>query len=348
MMPFVLGLVLLVIVAGLLEAALAARGFRPSIGDSPAAWGRERLRATELGTQALILIGASRSQLDIDLGALAQATGKKPVQLAIDGSSYLPVLADLAADDRVNGIVIIEFHGGVPDPSYQDAATHYVNAWRNRQHLGATYDFTRMEGVLTDWRQAILRSYAEGAGPFQALSKRVLPPEVTPQYLVTLSSRSREADYSKVEMPAFYYRRAMHNAGIEDLPDLPDYEAADRYLKERILALPQASSTHLIESARLLGKMVSRIEARGGRVIFVMYPESGLVRAADDVRYPRAVFWDRIVPLAGGRGIYYADEPTLKDFTCPDGSHLDIRDKRRFTAALAKALLSRGWIGAGS
>jgi hypothetical protein len=286
--------------------------------------------------------------LDIDLGALAQATGKIPVQLAIDGSSYLPVLADLAADDRVNGTVIVEFHGGAPDPNYQDAATRYVNVWQHSQHLGSTYDFARMEGTLTDWRQGALRSYADGAGPLQAISKRLFPRDVTPQYLVTLPSRSREADYSKVDMPAFYFKRAMRNAGIEDLPDLPDYEAVDRYLNERIQALPQANSARLIENAILLGQMVHKIEARGGRVIFVVYPESGLVRAADDVRYPRAVFWDRVVPLVGGKGLYYADEPILKDFICPDGSHLDVRDKRRFTEALAKALESRGWINVGS
>jgi hypothetical protein len=345
-MPFGLGLVLLVIVGGLLETALDVRGFKPSVDDSPAAWGRERQRASEAGTHGLILVGASRSQLDIDLDALAQATGKRPIQLAIDGSSYLPVLADLAKDEHVKGVVIVEFRGGVPEPDYQDAATRYVNAWRHRQGLGAAYDFARMERALVDWRQGVLRSYADGASPFQALSRRVLPPEVTPQYLVTRFSRSRDADYSKVDLPALYYKRVMRNAGIENLPDMPDYAAVDRYLAERIQALPQASVAHLLTNTNLLGQMVRRIEARGGRVIFVMYPESGLVRAADDVMYPRALFWDRVVPLVGGKGLYYADEQSLREFACPDGSHLDVRDKRRFTQALVKALESRGWLNA--
>jgi hypothetical protein len=347
-MPFGAGLLFMVVVAGLLEMALAARGFRPTVGDSAAVWGRERTRASDVGAKGLILVGASRSQLDVDLDVLQRVTGKRPVQLAIDGSSFVPVLADLAGDDRVTGTVIVEFGGDVPDPAHKDAATHYVDIWRRGQRPGARYDFAWMEGSLADWRQGILRSYADGAGPFEALSKRVLPRTVTPQYLVTLPSGSREADYLKVNMPAFYFRRAMRNAGIVDVPNLPDYAAVNRYLSERIQALPQASAAHLVDNATLLGQMVTKIEARGGQVIFVNYPSSGLVRAADDVRYPRAVFWDRVVPLAGGKGLYFSDEPSLKDFVCPDGSHLDMRAKARFTEALAKALESRGWIRAGS
>ena len=347
-MPFGVGLFLLLIVAGLLEVALAARGFKPTVVDSAAVWARERTRANESGGRGLVLVGASRAQLDIDLGELAKATGKTPVQLAIDGSNFMAVLADLAADDRFTGTVIVDYQGGVPDPTYKDAASQYVDYWRHGGHSGDRYDFSSMEAALAALRQATLRGYADGAGPLAALLSRVLPPKATPQYLVTLPSRSREADYARVAMPAFYYKRVMRNAGIDDLPDLPDYPAIDRYLSDRIRAIPQASTVHLEENAILLGQMVKRLEARGGNVIFVMYPRSGLVRAADDVRYPRAVFWDRVVPLAGGKGLYFADEPSLRDFTCPDGSHLDVRDKRRFTEALAKALESRGWIHAGS
>jgi hypothetical protein len=347
-MPFGVGVLLLVIVVGLLETALALRGFKPTVVDSAAIWAGERSRANEAGAQALVLVGASRAQLDIDLPELARATGKMPVQLAIDGSNYVAVLADLAADDRFTGTVIVDYQGGVPDPGYKDAATQYVDFWRHGRQAAGRLDFSRMEAALAGWRQATLRSYADGAGPFAALTIRVLPPKATPQYLVTLPSRSREADYSKVPMPSFYFKRVMRNAGIDDIPNLPDYPAIDLYLSERIRTIPQAPVAHLEENATLLGQMVRKIEVRGGEVVFVMYPRSGLVRAADDVRYPRAVFWDHVVPLAGGKGLYFADEPSLRDFTCPDGSHLDVRDKRRFTEALAKALESRGWIRAGS
>lgn len=348
MLPFVVGMALLCLVIGALEVVLAARGFQPTVIDSPSLWSRERLRASELGSKALIMVGASRAQLDTDLGTLSAETGKDAVQLAIDGSSYLRVLADLAADDRVTGTVLVDSRTDVPGLSLQDAASSYVAYWRHEQEAGNRFDFTHAENALSSLRQGFLRSYADGAGPWTALVKRVLPAKATPQYLVTLPSRSRDADYSRVAMPGFYYQRAMRNAGIETLPPFPDIASLDRGLLERIRALPQAPADDFVENARVLAAMVRRIEDRGGRVIFVMFPRSGLVRAADDIRYPRTVFWDRMLPLVGGKGVYFADEPTLRDFTCPDGSHLDVRDKRRFTEALVEVLKSHGWIGKGS
>jgi hypothetical protein len=341
------GMLLLLCIVGL-EGALAARGFKATVMDSPALWSHERLRASEAGKKAIILVGASRAQLDTDLDVLARATGKLPVQLAIDGSSYLPVLADLAEDARVTGTILVDAQGGVPDPSYQDGATMYVSFWRSRQRAGGHVDFTSTESVLTDLRQATMRSYADATGPFASLLTRVLRPSATPQYLATLPSRSREADYTKVSMPGFYYTRVIRNAGIKNVPRLPDFQSLDKVLAERIRGLPQAPTRDLVENANLLGAIVRRIESRGGKVIFVMFPRSGLVRATDDVVFPRAVFWDRIIPLAGGKGLNFEDEPTLRTFICPDGSHLDVRDKRRFTEALVTALKERGWIGAGT
>jgi hypothetical protein len=348
MSSFGVGLLLLCLVIGGLEFALAARGFRPTVVDSAELWSHERARATELGDRALILIGASRTQLDVDLVTLARATGKVPVQLAIDGSSYVPVLADLANDPGITGTIIVDFQGGVPDPTYRDTSNVYVDYAARRRRSTVTVNFVLAESVLARLRQRTMRSYADGTGPFNALVSRVLAPRATPQYLVTLPSRERAADYSKVPMPAFYYQRAARNAGIEDVPRLPDYAALSAFLAGRIQAIPAASTTGRDRNGHLLGQWVERIESRGGSVVFVMYPRSGLVRAADDVRYPRALFWDKIVPIAGGKGIFYADIPALAGFTCPDGSHLDVRDKAAFTRALADALKTRGWIGRGT
>jgi hypothetical protein len=282
--------------------------------------------------------------LDIDLSAMADATGMVPVQLAIDGSSNLPVLKDLADDPGITGTILVDVQGGVPNPGYHGISDAYV-AYAARDRARVTqFNFSYVESMLSSVRQRLMRSYADGTEPFNALLVRVLSPTATPQYLVTLPSRERDADYSKVEMPAFYYARSARNAGIDSVPDFQDDASLDAFLTDRIQQLPVASTTGLKESGQVVAEMVRRIESRGGTVVFVMYPRSGLVRAADDVRYPRTLFWDRLVPMAGGKGIYFADVPALAGFTCPDGSHLDVRDKKRFTQALAEAIKAHGWI----
>lgn len=77
-----------------MELSLAGRGFEATALDTEALWQKHRVRAGRLGKQALILLGASRIQLDLDL--LPARSGLEPVQLTIDGSSFVPVLEGLA------------------------------------------------------------------------------------------------------------------------------------------------------------------------------------------------------------------------------------------------------------
>jgi hypothetical protein len=84
--------------------------------------------------------------------------------------------------------------------------------------------------------------------------------------------------------------------------------------------------------------MGKSIQAHGGRVLFVVFPKSGYVKQTDDRRYPRSLFWDRFATGAPGLSLHFEDVPALKAFTCPDGSHLDYRDRGRFSQALAAAL----------
>ena len=84
----------------MMEAVLSLRGFRPTAVDDEPTWILQRHRASTLGPRALILVGASRIQIGIDIDALRDVTGLEPVQLAIDGSSFTLVLKELAADRR--------------------------------------------------------------------------------------------------------------------------------------------------------------------------------------------------------------------------------------------------------
>ena len=94
-------LLLLVMFIGIVELRLGVRGFRPMRTDSEWSWVAQRARASALGERALVLVGASRMLLDIDLQVLRRETGLEPVQLAIDDSSFVPVLEDLADDPDI-------------------------------------------------------------------------------------------------------------------------------------------------------------------------------------------------------------------------------------------------------
>jgi hypothetical protein len=340
-------LVLFVLFVGYLELRLALRNIHPAVIDSETRWLQERARAGALGSRALILVGASRMQLDLDLAVLRAETGLEPVQLAIDGTSFLPVLEGLAADPDVRGTVIVEVMDHLltyrkeSERSYRWQASYE----RSRQRLPVP-DFESVEARLSQALRQRLRSYADGAQPLTSLRRRVLKSAAAQQYLVTLPDRSRLADFSKVAMPAFYFTLVMGNLH-EDVPIPPGSTLAglEQDLQRRIAALTplHEMSDIYMRTSRELAAHAAAIRARGGRVIFVMLPKSGMVRDIDARRYPREQFWDRFAASVGTDVLTYEDVPAWKDLHCPDGSHLDFRQRGAFTSSLADVLgLTRG------
>ena len=325
---------------GGLELCLAARGFRHTVQDSESLWQQGRERAGKLGENALILIGASRIQLDLDMDVLRRETGLDPVQLAIDGSSMLPILRGLAGDPAIRGTVLVDYYDStvsVPEP--QDDAAAYQHNYDERQKR--PLNGTLVEDWLTERLRRHLRSYADGMNPRQSLLRRVFSSNATPQYLVTLPDRSRIADYTRVQMPNFYLARALRNLG--DNFEYPFKTSKDngeraRELESRIAALMPKDNTVFLRVTREMRRMADAIRSRGGEVILVRFPVSGYIREADERRYPRAMFWDRFAKDVASPTLNFADVPGLREFTCPDGSHLDYRSRKAFTEALVSAL----------
>lgn len=323
-----------------MEVRLAARGFRPSVIDSEALWLQQRERASALGSHALILVGASRMQLDMDLHVLQRETGLEPVQLAIDGSPFTPILAGLARDPTIRGTVLVEFEDNVvADPDLNDQVSGWETQYERQQHQHRVPDFAMSEAYLTDFLHGMLRSYADGTRPITALLQRILNPQPTPQYLTMLPDRSMLADYSRISIPAIYYGRAIRNLG-ETVNIAPDttYAQLDAMLKKRIAALKPVDDTAYRRDSREIAAMADAIKAHGGRVIFIVFPRSGDVKDMDERRYPRKEFWDRFAAATTAPVLNFEDVPALRGFTCPDGSHLDYRDRPRFTRALVAAL----------
>lgn len=324
-------------IAALLEFQLAERGYRPTVVDSTERWIRQRDRASELGSKALILIGASRIQLAVDLAAARRESALEPVQLAIDGATFEPILSGLADDPAITGTIVVDYYdsligseGGVGQ-QYQEA---YAKAAGRR--FASPYE--TIEADLTEQLRSHLAVYADGANPINSVLQRILPKEVERSYLQTLPDRSRMADYSLVQMPDFYYMRVLRQLGVTPPPEGVSVAG----LHAAVEALTPLDDKVFMEKTRELKKKIARIEARGGRVMFVALPTSGLVKDIETKRYPRALFWDRFVKEVGVKAVRTEDLPELRDVVSPDGSHVDMRDRERVTQAVMRALgLSR-------
>ncbi|HEV2212121.1 MAG TPA: hypothetical protein VGS99_02125, partial [Gammaproteobacteria bacterium] len=244
-------LLIFIFSVGALELALAWRGFRPNLSDSASQWAAQRERVDRLGPEALVLVGGSRMLLDTDVGVLSRHTRYRPVQLAIDGSSFVPVLADLAADPGVKGTVLVDFDINIlAAPPERDDAYAYVEDYQYGRDRRLP-DFHGSEAFLTDLMHAHLRSYADGARPLTSLLARVFKRDPVRQYLFRLPDREEFADYSRAPMPALYYSRVMRNLG-EDLtgrPGIVTYGQLDAALGVRIQALAPVDNRLFLQQA---------------------------------------------------------------------------------------------------
>lgn len=333
------GLALLLFAVLLLEVSLTLRGIRPSLLDSSHLWQQERRRTDALGSRALALVGSSRILLDTDLPVLRMETGLEPVQLAIEGGSFVPVLAGLAKDPGFRGTVMVEmdvqFLTG--EPSY-DAAYAYQYDYE-RSGTQQILDYRHVEDYLDDGLHSRLRSYADGTRPLTALLHRVLQRPATVQYLKALPDREVLADYQLAPMPYLYFFRALRNLdGSDGLPPGSTYPQLATRIEAGIAALQPVDDAYFRSRLPQIAAMADAIAARGGRVIFVVFPESGYVREMDEKRYPRERFWGPFTAAVPAESLDFRDDPVLSRFICPDGSHLDYRQRIAFTDALVHAL----------
>jgi hypothetical protein len=323
-----------------MEVALAMRGFHPTIVDSQAQWEKQRERARTLGHRALILVGDSRMQTDLDLAALRTRTGLEPVELAIDGSSFLPVLAGLARDADVDGTILVGFSDAeVVRPDASDASTRYEADFEHASRGAGLPDYHASEGWLADRLHAALASYADGARPSTSLLLRVLDPKARPQSVVTLPDRTRIVDYARADRRSLGLKSALFELdGNANAVSTGGYDDRERSLRRRIDSLVPADAAGYAARVATIESLTRSIRGHGGRVVFVALPTGGYVREIDARRYPRSLFWDRFATASSAPCVHFEDMAALRGFDPPDGLHLDGSDRRRFTEVLVEAL----------
>jgi hypothetical protein len=83
---------------------------------------------------------------------------------------------------------------------------------------------------------------------------------------------------------------------------------------------------------------VTKLRARGGKIVFVRFPLTGELKALEDRITPRSDIWDSLLNRTGTPGIYFEDYPELSSFTCPEWSHLSAGDSVEFTKRLVPHL----------
>ena len=316
------------------ELAARSMGYGPSIDDNADLWAEQRSRVQP---DSLVLVGTSRMLFNADLDVMEQAFGKRPVQLALAGSSPFPILENLAQDVNFHGTVILDIvpamflaPAGPPMEVSQKALQRYRD-WTPAQR------WSHQIGKVLDTRLAFLN---QDDLTLAKLLERVelperagfhAPPKLPPYFFAVDGDRRGRMVPEAAVIGSPLQQRVAHGwLPLFSPPPPPSFIPAEQFMA----MMGQAIEARFGETA----KLIASIRARGGRVVFVRMPVQGPLVEREEMLAPLAATWHRLVKENDVQAVNFADHPELSAFTLPEWSHLSAPDSVEFTKRLVPHL----------
>ena len=308
-----------------------AFGVIPSYRNSNGEWAEQRRRIDQGEGGKTVLIGASRVLFDVQLPVWERLTGERPIQLAIEGTSPLPVMEDLAADPNFTGRLLI---GVAPDIffsgfTYRGDVLPYFHKQSPSQRSGNWLSKRLLEPFLAfyDPDFALATVVKRQAWPLRPGLRK----STDVRKLLVQDTDRNSYMWSKVEADPDY-RALARSIWAQDfdgpLPgmDTPEkkQEAIDKQIQRAVDAL-------------------TKLRARGVEALFLRAPSGGEYYAFEQRELPRAISWDLLLQRTGAPGIHFEDHPELQGLETPEWSHLSASDARKFTSALVAIIQHDFW-----
>jgi hypothetical protein len=310
---------LVVSVLGAWESYSRLVGFQPLAEPDDQNWAVLR---SLVGRNSTVFLGTSRSQAALDPAVWhARVGGGRAFQLAINGTSAIPILEHFAEDETFAGLLIVEVNPALDfecDRANEARAARYIEAYRqtvsNPARWAEAFLRTRLPALV------FMRPELSFGGWRRRLGR-------------TLSEKDFDGLFPK---PPFWNRRADRFTPL-DFTRM-DYQRREGHLIDWLRSRGQpAAGAELAGLVSRVRSSVKRIERRGGIVILVHLPHCGELRRQEEARYPPSIYWAAL-DSALEFTVHFAVYPRLRAFSCPDGSHLDWRDSAAFTEALAEVI----------
>ncbi|HEX6333950.1 MAG TPA: hypothetical protein VFZ78_06970 [Flavisolibacter sp.] len=315
------------------EWHLRNKGLEISYDDGKELWAHVRAKAYADPATSTVFIGSSRIKYDLDISTWRKRTGRDAVQLAIEGSSPLPVLHDLANDDKFRGDLVVDVTEGLffaTRPGAADDPTQFKDYF---------YDQTPAQQFSCN----IHRSLESGLVFLDRDNFSIN----------AMLDKNRPADRPGVfNFPLFPLEFGRVTIGRQNL--MTDEFLVDTSLQNMVTGNwlffrsinkePPASGARLDSIINAVKISVEKIRARGGSVLFVRTPSSGPFWKGEQAAFPREKYWERLLKGTNSPGVHFADYPETAGFICPEWSHLSPKDAITYTLRFADILENeQGW-----
>ncbi len=197
-----LALIVTLVVVGGWEMLLRAADLGPEYQDNRSLWSDNRHRLNSLDENAIAILGASRAQRAIDVETLSEELGRPVVQLAVEGTSALALLENLAADPRFRGTILYS----IAPPFTFNRLQPRVDNGRQREWLDYHLNQQRseaMEQSLRLWFQGRLAFLSGDASLTRVIPALIADGEFPERdQKTTFRDRVVLMDYAKMEIEA--------------------------------------------------------------------------------------------------------------------------------------------------
>ena len=300
----------------------------PYYRNSEGLWAMERRRIDRGEGDETVLAGSSRMLFDVQLDVWEQESGERPIQLALEGTTPVPVMEGLAEDEDFTGMLLV---GVAPDLffsgfEYREKALKRYTEETPSQWLGQ-----RISMLFEPY----LAFYEPDFALMTVLKRQPLPKRMDidmmlgvymPADVRQLAYHERDRNtrmWSKVETDPEYQAlaKAIWADGFKPI-DARDEEWLAQMREGR-----EAQINRAVDATK-------KLQARGIEVIFVRHPVADFYTMSEGMYHPREETWDVLIEKSGALGIHWEDHPELQGYWIPEASHLAAAEADRYTKAL--------------
>lgn len=332
--PALLAATLVVLAVGAWEIYNRYKGFETSYDDFGPLWAHKRKQVYGSPDKTTVFIGSSRIKFDLDIPLWEQMTGTKAVQLSCVGSTPLPILYDLAEDEKFNLRLVIDvtevlfFSDAPPNMRRPTENLHYYKEETPAQKASFLVNrFLESNFVFLDKDRLSLNA---------KLDKLQIPNRPGVFQFPLFPDGFGRSKFSRQE----YFTDAF----LKDSSQINQTRGVWGFLAEMGKKQPPPTPGKIDTVFAMIKSSISKIKARGGQIFFVRTPSTGPFFMGENMAFPRERFFNRLLQETASPGFHFLDSPATKDLQCPEFSHLSMADASVFTRELVRVMSAQpGW-----
>lgn len=311
------------------------QGFSPTLDDDDELYAIHRSKVNDASEDDVVIVGSSRAYFDLQLNEWEKITGKRPIQLAIEGASPQYVFDDIVNNTDYKGTIVV----GVTE--FLFFSTLYPQADPNSQPtMRAEYMKKRTYAQRLNHKLSI---------PLQ--KNLAFVSNVTGTDGIKLNALLKKIKIgNRIEdpMPPFHVFAEVDETRNLRMTSITENDTAyaNTIKKVWLFFLNQAAESGMKpekeETTAFFLKNLEKFKARGGKVILVRCPSSGQFYEIEKMAVAREEYWNPLVEKANVPAYFFDDFEEYKNYECPEWSHLSGKDADDFTRKFVTTLVKDG------